>query len=211
MASGAAAAPDDGVVRYPLFETFVSLQGEGFHTGTAAVFIRLGGCDNGCPWCDTAAAQTTRDCRWLTAGEIVETAAGAGVPTAIITGGEPLLHDLGPLTRALHEAGMQTFLETSGTHALSGDFDWICLSPKRFAPPTEEVLAAADELKAVIAGPDDFGFAEECAARVSADCRLSLQPEWNGRREVLPMIVGYITKHPAWRLSLQTHKLIEIP
>lgn len=210
-ARASAAVSDDGVVRYPVAEEFCTLQGEGFHTGMAAVFIRLGGCDNGCPWCDTAAAQTTRDCRWLTAGEIAAAAAETGVSRAVVTGGEPSMWNLEALTEALHDAGMRVFLETSGTHPLSGELDWICLSPKSFAPPLEGAFAEADELKVVIAEEKEFGYAEECAAKVSGECRLSLQPEWNTRASAIPMIVEYIKKHPRWRLSLQMHKLINIP
>lgn len=204
--------PDEAVVRYPVFEIFHSLQGEGYHTGRAAAFVRLGGCDNGCEWCDTKEAQTTAGCRWMTGGEISRLVAEAGARTAVVTGGEPLIWNLDALTEALHAGNIEVFLETSGTHPLSGRFDWICLSPKSFAPPVEANFAAADELKVVAGVSDsDFEYAEECASKTGADCRLFLQPEWNRRREAVPRIVEYIKSHPKWRLSLQTHKFIEIP
>lgn len=206
-----ATMPDQTCARYPVAELFCTLQGEGANAGTAATFIRLGGCGNGCPWCDSPEAQTTRGCRWMTAAEIAAEADAHGVATAVITGGEPLLHDLTQLTRELHDNNIRTLLETSGTHPLSGTFDWICLSPKSFAPPVDELFAAADELKVVIADRSGFDYAEQCAARTTAKCRLYLQPEWNSREKVTPEIVDYIKRHTAWRLSLQTHKFIDIP
>lgn len=206
-----AAVSEDGVMRYPLFEMFSTLQGEGFHAGRAAIFVRLGGCDVLCPWCDTAEAQTTGNCEWLAADEIAARASGAGITTAIITGGEPLLWNMDSLTQALHNCGMSVFLETSGTHELSGEFDWVCLSPKRFAPPLEEAFASASELKVVAGSEADLEYAAECASKVGDECRLSLQPEWNRRSSAVPMIVEYIKRHPEWRLSLQMHKFIDIP
>ena len=202
---------EKGIIRYPLAEEFYTLQGEGFHTGKAAAFVRLGGCGNGCPWCDTKEAQTTDNCRWLTAGEIAETVVNEGAQTAIITGGEPLQWRLDALTEALHRHNIRVFLETSGTHPSSGEFDWVCLSPKPFAPPVEELFAKADELKVVITGDEDLRYAEECAQKVGDKCLLYLQPEWSRRGEIIPKVVEYIKGHPEWKLSLQTHKFIDIP
>lgn len=202
---------DESGVRYPVAELFCTLQGEGAHTGRAAVFVRTGGCDVGCPWCDSPSAQTTRGCRMMTAEEIVNEVAGFRADMTVITGGEPLIHDLTPLTAELERAGRYVALETSGTHRLSGRFDWICVSPKRFARPSEGMLSAASELKVVISGEEDFAFAEECAAECVPGCRLSLQPEWGVRERVTPAIIAYIKEHPQWRLSLQTHKFIDIP
>lgn len=203
--------PEKGVVRFPVAELFHTLQGEGANAGTAAVFVRLGGCSNGCPWCDSEEAQTTRNCKWMTAGEIAESVAAFGARTAVITGGEPLLRCLDGLTAALRECGVKVFLETSGSAPLSGRFDWICLSPKRFAPPLEELFGAADELKVVVCDERDFDYAEECARKVRSECRLFLQPEWGGRSRTVPATVDYVKSHPQWRLSLQTHKFIDIP
>ena len=205
------AVPAEGIVRFPLAEEFCTLQGEGFQTGTAAAFIRLGGCPNGCPWCDTEAAQTTDNCRWLTATEIAAMAAAHKTRTAVVTGGEPLIRNLDMLTEELHKAGMRVFLETSGTHPLSGDFDWICLSPKPFAPPAEPIFAKADEIKVVIGSRTDLQYAEQCASKAGSRCKLYLQPEWNTRRSSIPLIVEYIKQHPEWKLSLQMHKYIDIP
>ena len=198
-------------MRYPVAEIFHSLQGEGANAGRAAAFIRLGGCDNGCPWCDSKWAQTTRDCRWMSAAEIAGSVVEMGACTAVVTGGEPLLRDLESLTGELHRCNVTILLETSGTRPLSGEFDWICLSPKPFAPALDEVFRAADELKVVVGGEEDLRFAEECASKCGEGCRLNMQPEWNNRGEVIPLIVDYIKRHPQWRLSLQTHKFIDIP
>lgn len=195
----------------PLVEEFYSLQGEGFHTGTAACFVRLGGCDTGCPWCDSAYARDLANSRPTSVGDIVQAAAGTGAATVVVTGGEPLMHDLGALTDALHGAGMRVHLETSGTHPLSGVFDWVCLSPKRMKHPTAEAFGRADELKVVAGCADDLRWAEECAAKVKAGCRLFLQPEWGRAAEAVAMIVDYVKRHPEWRMSLQTHKYIDIP
>ena len=197
--------------QYPVTEIFYTLQGEGVQTGRAAAFIRLAGCRNGCPWCDTAEAQNPGSSSPMTADEIAGRVAESGARTAVITGGEPLLHDLKALTTALHAQNTEVWLETSGTEPLSGDFDWICLSPKRFAPPVEAMFAAADELKAVIACERDLDYALECAAKVSDSCRLCMQPEWNGRSRTVPAVVEFIKAYPEWRLSLQTHKFIDIP
>lgn len=195
----------------PVVEEFCSLQGEGFHTGVAVWFIRLGGCDTGCPWCDTDYARRASNARMTTVGELARRAKESGTGRVVVTGGEPSMHDLGALTSALHGCGMEVFLETAGTHPLRGEFDWICLSPKSVREPLPEAYALAHELKVVIACEEDFARAEECAAKTADGCRLCLQPEWSVRERMLPVITEYILRHPSWRLSLQTHKYMNIP
>lgn len=184
-------------------EEFYSLQGEGRHTGTATYFVRLAGCDAGCPWCDSREAWDGGEPADETS--IVSRAAASGASVVVVTGGEPLMQNLSELTSTIHEHSLRAHLETSGTHLLSGDFDWVCLSPKRHCPP---LFFDADEMKIVIVSEDDFAWAEECAARARKGCLLYLQPEWNS--DIVPLIVGYILKNPHWRLSLQTHKYIDI-
>ena len=194
----------------PVVEQFRSLQGEGYHTGMAVWFIRLGGCDTGCPWCDTDYARDISAARMTAVEELARRAKESETGRAVITGGEPSMHTLEALTSALHRCGMEIFVETAGTHPLRGEFDWVCLSPKSVRGPLPEVYALADELKMVIACEEDFARAEECAAKVRSGCRLFLQPEWNSRVRMLPAITEYIACHPSWRLSLQTHKYIDI-
>lgn len=195
----------------PLAEDFYTVQGEGFHTGRAAYFVRLAGCDVRCDWCD-AAYTWERGRHPLVAVEtIAERIAATPARCVVVTGGEPLLHPLGPLTESLRARGLELLLETSGTHPLSGTFDWVCLSPKRRRSPLEELCRRADELKVVVASEEDFAWAEEQAARVRPECRLSLQPEWSAAQRVTERIVEYVKARPRWRISLQTHKYLNIP
>ncbi len=190
-----------------LSEEFYSLQGEGRHTGMAACFVRLAGCDVACEWCDSPEAWgggTPAD-----EDDIAARAMAEGAGTVVVTGGEPLMQNLDRLTAALHERGLAAHLETSGTHPFSGEWDWVALSPKHHRPPLEEAFRLADELKVVVACDADFAWAEECASHVGRGCLLYLQPEWNS--PMLPRIVDYIKRNPRWRLSLQTHKYIDIP
>lgn len=193
----------------PLMEAFYSLQGEGFYKGTAAYFIRLGGCDVGCHWCDVKESWAA-EAHPLVPVDTIVTDALAHSKTMIITGGEPLMWNLDLLTEKLRAAGARTHIETSGAHPLSGTFDWICLSPKKIKRPVVDVLQKANELKMVIYNNNDFLFAEEMAARVSPDCLLYLQPEWSKRNKVIPKIVDYVMAHPQWKASLQMHKYLEI-
>lgn len=195
----------------PLMEHFYTLQGEGRYTGHAAYFIRLGGCDVGCVWCDVKESWDASKHPLVTIDEITDHIVSSGATIAVITGGEPLMHDLGSLTIKLQEKGIRTHIETSGAHPLSGSWDWICLSPKKFKAPLEEVLAAADELKVVIYNKSDFTWAEQHASMVSEDCLLYLQPEWSKSAEMTPLIVDYTKSNPSWILSLQSHKYISIP
>ena len=193
----------------PLMEAFYSLQGEGFYKGTAAYFIRLGGCDVGCHWCDVKESWAA-EVHPLVPVDTIVTDALAHSKTMIITGGEPLMWNLDLLTEKLRAAGARTHIETSGAHPLSGTFDWICLSPKKIKRPVGDVLQKANELKMVIYNNNDFLFAEEMAAQVSPDCLLYLQPEWSKRDKVIPKIVDYVMAHPQWKASLQMHKYLDI-
>ncbi len=195
----------------PVMEQFYTLQGEGFHQGKAAYFIRLGGCDVGCVWCDVkeswdAERHPKFDVRSLRL-EVEKTPA----EIVVITGGEPLMHDLTELTQQLQNAGFKTHLETSGAYPLTGSWDWICVSPKKFKAPLSEILPFADELKVVIFNKSDFDWAEKYAARVSEKCKLYLQPEWDKAPQMTPLIIEYIKNHPKWELSLQIHKYINVP
>jgi 7-carboxy-7-deazaguanine synthase len=195
----------------PVMEQFYTLQGEGFHQGRAAYFIRLGGCDVGCVWCDVKDSWDAEKHPQKTVTEIVKEAAQFPGRLAVITGGEPLMHNLTELTSALHTAGFSTNIETSGAHPLTGDWDWICLSPKKFKAPLPEILPLANELKVVIFNKSDFEWAEKHAAWVSPNCKLYLQPEWDKADIVTPLIVDYIKNNPQWELSLQVHKYINVP
>lgn len=204
----------------PVMESFYTLQGEGYHQGKAAYFIRLGGCDVGCVWCDVKESWDESKHPRFTIDEIVsktisdtrnEQLATSNKPIVVITGGEPLMHNLEALTSALQAAGFQTNIETSGSHPLSGQWDWICLSPKKFKKPLEEICPKASELKVVIFNKHDFNWAEEYAAKVSPGCKLYLQPEWDKAAEMTPLIIDYIKAHPQWELSLQLHKYINVP
>ncbi|MBL7770421.1 MAG: 7-carboxy-7-deazaguanine synthase QueE [Flavipsychrobacter sp.] len=192
-------------------ESFYTLQGEGFHQGRAAYFVRLGGCDVGCVWCDVKESWDASKHPQQTITEIVQGALEHPGRLAVITGGEPLLYNLDELTLALRKAGFETNIETSGSSPLSGYWDWICLSPKKFKFPLPEVIAAAHELKVVIFNKSDFAWAEKYAAEVSPTCKLYLQPEWDKQAEMLPLIIDYIKAHPQWELSIQSHKFINVP
>jgi 7-carboxy-7-deazaguanine synthase len=194
----------------PLMEEFYTIQGEGYHTGKAAYFIRIGGCDVGCHWCDVKESWNA-ELHPPTAIEQIVANAAANSKTVVVTGGEPLTWNMKPLTEALQKAGITIHVETSGAYPLSGHWDWICLSPKKTMPPKEEFYAVADELKVIVYNQHDFKWAEEHAANVKAGCALFLQPEWSKREEVMPMISDYIMKNPKWRISLQSHKYIGIP
>ena len=194
----------------PLMEAFYTIQGEGFHKGTAAYFVRIGGCDVGCHWCDVKESWNA-DLHPPTAIDVIAADAFKHSQTIVVTGGEPLMWDMNPLTSELKSKGMQTHIETSGAYALTGDWDWICLSPKKLKPPLDVVYQKADELKVIVYNRDDLKYAEEQAAKVNPNCILYLQPEWSKREKVTPFIVDYVMKHPKWKVSLQTHKYLNIP
>ena len=206
----------------PVMESFYTLQGEGYHQGRAAYFIRLGGCDVGCVWCDVKESWDAEKHPKFRVDIIVDNMKkelgigneelGSNLrPIVVITGGEPLMHDLTDLTKAIHAAGFETNIETSGSHPLSGEWDWICLSPKKFKAPLPEVVPHASELKVVIFNKSDFAWAEEYAALVSPTCKLYLQPEWDKAAQMTPLIIDYIKANPQWELSLQLHKYINVP
>ncbi len=195
----------------PVMEHFYTLQGEGYYQGHAAYFIRLGGCDVGCVWCDVKESWDASNHPLYKITDLVSEVKKTSAKTVVITGGEPLLHNLDQLTSALHDAGLQTNIETSGSSPLSGKWDWICLSPKKFKPALPEVIEAASELKIIIYNKSDFAWAEKYAAQVPAKCKLYLQPEWSRAAEMTPLIVDYIKENPKWELSLQIHKYINVP
>ncbi len=195
----------------PLVEDFYTIQGEGFHAGKPAYFIRLGGCDVGCSWCDAKYTWNPKLYPPTAIHTVVERATSCPAQAIVITGGEPLLYPLGPLTEELKKRGLQIFLETSGSHPFSGTFDWVCLSPKRKQAPLEENFCRAHELKVIIESEDDFAWAEQNAAKVQPECRLFLQPEWSVSERIMPSIVEYAKAHPEWNISIQSHKYMHIP
>jgi organic radical activating enzyme len=192
-------------------EYFYTLQGEGFHQGKAAYFIRLAGCDVGCVWCDVKESWDVSKHPLKPINQLIELVKQTPSRIVVITGGEPLMHDLTLLTSSLQQSGFQTHIETSGAYPLTGNWNWICLSPKKFKAPLPEVVKKADELKVVIYHKSDFDWAEKYAAQVSNGCKLYLQPEWDKAAEVTPLIIDYIKAHPEWQLSLQVHKYINVP
>ncbi len=196
----------------PVMEHFYTIQGEGFHQGRAAYFVRLGGCDVGCVWCDVKDSWDKDAHPKFTSDQIVlEIKKHTKTGLVVITGGEPLMHQLDELTTKLQSEGFETNIETSGAHPLSGHWNWICLSPKKFKAPLEEILPLANELKIVIFNKHDFEWAEIYAAKVNPNCKLYLQPEWDKAALVTPIIIDYIKSNPQWELSLQIHKYINVP
>jgi organic radical activating enzyme len=194
----------------PLMEEFYTIQGEGFHTGTAAYFIRIGGCDVGCHWCDVKESWNA-ELHPPTATDLIVKNAKQYANTVVVTGGEPLTWDMTVLTRKLRESDLKVHIETSGAYPVSGQWDWFCLSPKKNKLPVDEAYAIANELKVIIYNKHDFIFAEEQAAKVNSKAILFLQPEWSKKEEMTPLIVDYVMNNPKWRVSLQTHKYLNIP
>lgn len=195
----------------PLMEHFYTLQGEGFHTGRAAYFLRLGGCDVGCVWCDVKESWDANSHPKIDINTMLQYIQEAKAEMAVITGGEPLLHNLNELTELLQSNHIETNIETSGSSPLSGSWDWICLSPKKFKEPLIEVIEKANELKIVVFNKSDFEWAEKYAALVNPNCKLYLQPEWDKSSLMLPQIIEYVKQNPKWKISLQTHKFLQIP
>jgi len=192
-------------------EHFYTIQGEGFYQGYAAYFIRLGGCDVGCVWCDVKESWDAAAHPLVPVHEMVQYAKQSGTEIVVITGGEPVMYDLSALTTSLREAGLKTNIETSGAYPLTGTWDWVCLSPKKFKAPDPSVYQHANELKIIVYNKSDFAWAEEHAANVKASCALFLQPEWSKEKEMLPLIIDYVKAHPNWKVSLQIHKYMNIP
>lgn len=203
--------PVHSTTTLPVMEDFYTLQGEGFHQGKAAYFVRLGGCDVGCVWCDVKDSWDASKHPSISEDEIVSRITQSAAKIVVITGGEPLMHNLDSLTAKIQSAGLQTHIESSGSHPLSGHWNWICLSPKKFKAPLPEILPRAHELKIVVFNKSDFEWAEQFRAQVSTSCKLYLQPEWDKRELVSPLIVDYIKNNPNWQLSLQVHKYINVP
>ncbi len=195
----------------PVMEYFYTLQGEGYYTGAAAFFIRLAGCDVGCVWCDVKESWTINEKQLILIDDIISEALKYPARLIVITGGEPCMYDLSYLTKKLKENGFQINIETSGAYPISGILDWICVSPKKFKPALNAVLEKANELKCIIFNKSDFDFAEQHLKAINENCKLYLQPEWNKRNSVLPLIIHYIKSHPKWKISLQTHKYLDIP
>lgn len=195
----------------PLMESFYTIQGEGYHQGKAAYFIRLAGCDVGCHWCDVKDSWEAEDHPLVETREIAERAAGSNGKIAVVTGGEPLIYNLTPLSQSLKLRDFKTHLETSGAYPLTGSWDWICLSPKKFKEPLPEILPIADELKVIVFNTSDFEFAEQYAGKVSSTCKLYLQPEWSKEKEILPQVIKYVKNNPRWEISLQLHKYMNVP
>jgi 7-carboxy-7-deazaguanine synthase len=195
----------------PVMESFYTLQGEGFHQGKAAYFIRLAGCDVGCVWCDVKESWNKDLHPELSIEQIVKGAKKYPSRLAVVTGGEPTLYNLEKLTKTSRQEGFSTNIETSGSHPITGMWDWICLSPKKFKPPLPGILAKANELKIIVFNKSDFVWAEKYALMMSPHCKLYLQPEWEKAGIVTPLIIDYIKKNPQWELSLQIHKYINVP
>lgn len=197
--------------KLPLMESFYTIQGEGFHSGKAAYFIRLAGCDVGCSWCDVKDSWDETAHPVKEVSTIIDSAVKSKSRIAVITGGEPLMNNLDALTQNLKGHGFQTHLETSGAHSLTGIWDWICLSPKKFKKPLQEAFDQADELKVIVYNKSDYSWAEKMAEKVSGECKLFLQPEWSKSKEMLPQLIEYVKDNPRWQISLQVHKFMDIP
>lgn len=195
----------------PLMEEFYTIQGEGYHTGKPAYFVRIGGCDVGCSWCDTKRSWNADIHPAVATDDVVQRAVATAGKAVVVTGGEPSMYELDYFTKQLHKHQIQTFIETSGAHQLSGDWDWICLSPKRQIPPKNEIFSRAHELKMIVQEEIDLDWAEENAKKVKVDCELYLQPEWSVAPKILPVIIEYAKHNPKWKISLQSHKYMKIP
>ena len=192
-------------------EHFYTIQGEGYYQGRAAYFVRLGGCDVGCPWCDVKESWDASIHPQMSVTEIVDTVVESGAKICVITGGEPLMYDLNELTAKLRANNIRSHVETSGAYPAQGIFDWVTVSPKRYKPPVESILPLASELKVVINHRNDFRWAEQYAAKVSNDCKLYLSPEWEQQEEMAPEMIEYVKENQQWEISLQIHKYLNIP
>jgi organic radical activating enzyme len=197
--------------KLPLMEHFYTIQGEGYFQGSAAYFIRLGGCEVGCVWCDVKESWDINAHPSVEVNNIVSFVTSSKTPIAVITGGEPAMHDLTELTSQLKHGGVRTHIETSGVYQLTGEWDWVCFSPKKFKAPHPSVAPMAHELKVIIYNKSDFEWAEQHARTVSSDCQLFLQPEWSREKELIPSIIEYVKANPRWQISLQVHKYMNIP
>lgn len=201
----------DTEIELPVMEHFYTIQGEGFYSGRAAYFVRLAGCDVGCVWCDVKESWDADVHPVIQLTDLMQIIKNSGTDFCVITGGEPALYDLTGIIRHLKESGIETAIETSGCYELKGAIDWYCFSPKKFKTPCDEAYSKANELKVVISHPSDFEWAEQHASKVSNQCKLYLQSEWSKQERFLPMIIDYVKNHPQWKISLQTHKFMNIP
>ena len=197
--------------RLPVMESFYTLQGEGMYHGSAAYFIRLAGCDVGCTWCDVKESWDAEQHALIDENDLVELAMKSGTKIVVITGGEPLMYNLDSLTAKLKRTGLRTHLETSGAYPISGSWDWVCVSPKKFKPALPEVVKWADELKVIVVNHHDFVWSEQFLSLIKADCHKLMQPEWERSSKILPAIIEYDKANPQWRISLQEHKFLNIP
>lgn len=200
-----------GEVKLPLMEAFYTIQGEGYFQGRAAYFIRLGGCDVGCTWCDVKESWEAKKHPLTSIKNIVKPVQSIDSEIVVVTGGEPLMYNLDGLTAALKSLNKKTHVETSGAHPLTGDWDWICLSPKKFKAPLETYFSVANELKIIIYNKSDFKWAEQHATKMPGHCKFYLQPEWSREKEMIPLIVDYVKDNPKWHIALQVHKYINVP
>jgi len=198
-------------ISYPIMEHFYTIQGEGKYTGRAAYFIRLAGCDVGCVWCDVKESWDTKNHPLISVSTIINEIKNTPTDFVVITGGEPAMYNLTALIDALHQLNYEVAIETSGCYELVGDIDWYCFSPKKFKKPIEEAYEKADELKVVIFHSSDFTWAEDHASKINSDCLLYLQTEWSKKDTILPLMIEYVKNNPKWRISLQTHKYLNIP
>ena len=198
-------------IMLPLMEEFYTIQGEGYHSGKAAYFIRVGGCDVGCHWCDVKESWDASLHPPTNVDTVVNNALKYPAKAVVVTGGEPSMYNLSYITKLLKSKGIATFIETSGAYPLTGVWDWVCLSPKKTGVPLPENFKKADELKIIVHNKNDFEWAEKNATFVREDCKLFLQPEWSKANEMMPLIVDYVMQHPRWNISLQTHKYMKIP
>jgi len=194
----------------PIMEAFNTIQGEGYHQGKAAYFIRIAGCDVGCVWCDVKESWPAEQHPIKKNDEIVEPLSDIKTNIVVITGGEPLMYDLKNLTRKIKTLNKKTHIETSGAHPLTGTWDWICLSPKKFKAPLPQLFEVADELKIIVFNKNDLKWAETNAAKVSPKCKLYLQPEWSKKELITPLIIDYVKENPQWEISLQIHKYLNV-
>ncbi len=201
----------EGGKKLPLAEDFYTIQGEGYHTGKAAYFIRLGGCDIGCSWCDAKFTWNRHLHPLVDADEIIARALSFPAMSVVVTGGEPLSYPLGYLCRNLKDNGVKTYIETSGAYPMTGEWDWICLSPKKQSPPLPGIFKTADELKVIVSDSTDLDWAEENARKVNKYCRLYLQPEWSRYEKIVSVVIEYVKENPVWNISLQAHKFMRIP
>ena len=201
---------ENGII-LPLMEEFYSIQGEGYYTGNSAYFLRIGGCDVGCHWCDVKESWDTKLHPPTKVSDMILNILNLPTETVVVTGGEPLMWNMSFLTKSLKEKGLRTHLETSGSYKLSGEWDWICLSPKKFQKPLNTINPIADELKIIVQNKSDFKWAEQQRDGVSEKCKLYLQPEWSNKEKMIPLIIDYVMQNPEWQISLQTHKYLQIP